>query len=155
MNTTTRIDLSPFFEAIEDIEYKNEGGCLMFCYVFYLWLKKEGHSLDSFTITQIGYDYKIQHNMDFLEGKQEAAASSAHFVWDYQGSRYDAEGLYRDKFFYYDSAPLPLFEDSIETFCLSALNNARWNPTFDRNRAIDIVQERLGLDLSLIKRFEE
>jgi hypothetical protein len=153
MKTKSRIDLEPFFGAIKDIEEKNAGGCLMFCYVFYLWLKKNGYPLDSFTITQIGWKNTIEHNMAFLKGERDTAMSSSHFVWDYEGARYDGECLYLGGYSYCDKAPLPLFEDSIENFCLSALNNASWNRDFDRNRAIDIVQERLGLDLSLIKRF--
>jgi hypothetical protein len=141
--------LQVFFDAVKEIPYKNWGGCLFFCYVFFLWLKKNNYSTSSFAIIQYDCydgDY-IRHNEDFIKGETDFARSSAHFTWKYDGGEYDACGTptYKTKEFAELKGLQTRYGSLVACFCENALINGSWNPDFNRNAAIDIVKKNLKL----------
>lgn len=149
-----KIDLDDFFNPIRHIEYKNHGGCLFFCYVFWKWLERNGYDTSSFKIKQYCYDgINIEHNLDWLEGDIDGAQSSSHFTFIYEGIEYDGNGEA-------DTEPYESYQKTVldglntnvcclvEEFCLSALNDAPWNDTFDREYAIKEVEGIFDIDLS-------
>jgi len=140
----TKRELKTFFDAVADIPYPNSGGCLFFCYVFWLWLKKKGYDRSSFTINQ--YDYNetvIKRNIAFIEKKQKNAGSSNHFTWSYNGQEYDAEGIPS-----YTPGHRHVFKlRCVKRFCENALINGSWNHMFDRNAAIKEVGTKLRISL--------
>lgn len=142
--------IEEFFDKIKDIPNRCSGGCLLFCYLFYLQFKN---------IEIVQYDYpdgiSIKRNIAFLNNERAQAYSSAHFTWIYQNQEYDANGVYnyqRDREWL--SVPqrivLPLNE-RLEEFCISALNHGSWNSMFYRKAAIAVIEERFGFDLSRIR----
>ena len=148
-------ELKGFFDAVEDIEFKNNGGCLFFCYVFFLWAQENcPEALESFDIVQYESDWSqaIGHNQRWLEGEEENAMSSYHFTWTYKDRELDSEGVV-DYSEYENcvSEHLELTGDStaIEMFCLSALNECSdWNWSFNRKEAKEKLEKRLGIDLN-------
>lgn len=149
-----KVDLDNFFNPISSIEYKNRGGCLFFCYCFWLWLKKNGYDTSSFQIKQYCYDgANIEHNLDWLEGDIDGAQSSSHFTFIYKGIEYDGDGEACIE--PYSDYPQKILDGLnanvcclVEDFCVSALNDAPWNDTFDRESAIERVESVLDIDLS-------
>lgn len=153
-----KIDLDLFFNPISHIENKNHGGCLLFCYVFWKWLKKNGYETSSFRIKQYCYDgVYIEHNLDWLEGDIDGAQSSSHFTFLYDGFEYDGDGeACLDPFSGYKKIVLDGLNTNvcclIDKFCVSALNEANWNDFFDREYAIGEIEKALGIDLSEINK---
>lgn len=151
------VDVKEFFNKICDIDDKNAGGCLFFCYLFFCWLRKNNYPTDSFEIIQMSSMFeedRIQENIEFINKQRESAVSSAHFAWRYNGEEYDSEGVLNHiRWERYTKATLPLFGDAnaIVALCENALTNGRWNSCFDRNATIPIVTERFGIDLSHLK----
>jgi hypothetical protein len=142
--------LKVFFDAVEEIQCKNLGGCLFFCYVFFLWLKKNNYNTDSFGIIQYdswGNQY-LRHNEAYIRGERSYARSSAHFTWLYEGTEYDSEGIYkgyRPKDFAELNGLQTKYGSLVVSFCESALINGNWNPDFQRNEAIDIIIEKFEI----------
>jgi len=145
--------LQVFFDAVKDIPKKNNGGCLFFCYIFFLWLKKNGYNTNSFSIIQYsaGWDKEcIVQNDAFIRGESDRATSSAHFTWLYNGAEYDAEGTptYRTNTFSELKGLQTRYGSLVKCFCENALQNGSWNPQFNRNAAIDIIKQRMKLPIS-------
>lgn len=151
ITTETRVDVEEFFTAIEDIEFKNHGGCLLFCYTFWLWLKSQGHETDTFAIFQHSYrDVEIEHNRNWIANKTGTPVSAFHFTWEYQGTRYDGTGEY-DVDAHVDGVKLDLIQSDVdltEEFCEKSLNDVwQWNDTFDRSYAAGVILNNLGICL--------
>lgn len=153
--------LKPFFDAISDIPFKNCGGCLFFCYVFWLWLKKNEIDTKSFEIIQYDCDSReaIQQNEAWISGAEKNASSSWHFTWLYNKKEYDAENPVGKRYSPRQHETSVVLDglntkylSLVEQFCLSALNESAWNTWFDREKAIEIIEERLGLDLSKVNK---
>ena len=150
--------LDPFFDAVAEIPNKNYGGCLVFCFLFYLWLKKNGMDTDSFEIKQYeaGYEYgHILNNMEWINGVEGDVLSSYHFTWFYEGVEYDAEGRIEDSECCVDDMYGEVLYglttrhvDLVKDFCLDALNAPQWNFVFDREAAHAVIMENLGIDLA-------
>lgn len=158
MNTKPTETISDFFDKILDIKDKNRGGCLFFCYLFWLWLKQQGLPTESFTIVQHNWgkgciEHNIQWINNLLNGNKntESPVSSWHFTWIYDGVKYDSDGEYDDKDSTLVSKELVGLNTNmcqlVEVFCEHALNKGSWNPSFDRNEAIEIIYERFGIDM--------
>jgi hypothetical protein len=153
VDSTNLIDVSPFFDAIYDIENKNRGGCLFFCYAFWKWLKKNGHSTESFQIVQYDYDKTpIMQNIQWINTNKGNPVSSNHFAWIYQGVEYDSEGIIKHKKNYlreilYGLNSPKLNVDLVEQFCVKALTKSCWNDEFDRKGVIDDLVYSLGVNL--------
>lgn len=143
-------DVNEFFDGISEIESKNHGGCLFFCYLFFLWLKKNNMPLKDFDIIQYHDFYdNIEHNLNWLYDKEGDPVSSYHFTWIYDGLEYDSDGEADDYSFIRYRECLELRdEEEIELFCANALKFGDWNPMFDRNEAIENVHHKFGIDLS-------
>ena len=158
LSTESRVDISPFFDAIIDIPDKNRGGCLFFCYAFWKWLKQNGYSTETFQIEQYDDDYSttnIENNLEWIEnnGANNNPISSHHFSWWYEGEQYDAEGAVDNTIYgHFDSEVLYGLNTSrcclVEEFCQKALIYSGWNCTFDRSDAIETLKEVLDIDLS-------
>lgn len=148
------VNVQEFFDKIKDINDKNAGGCLFFCYLFFCWLRKNNYPTDSFEIVQIALPYeedRIQQNIEFINKQRDSAVSSAHFAWRYNNEEYDSDGVLNHvRWDSYPKATLPLFGDTeaIISLCENALMNGRWNTWFKRNAAIQIISERFGIDFS-------
>ena len=147
-------ELSEFFDSVADIPNKNRGGCLFFCYVFWLWLIDNDMPLDSFDIIQYDYTHrpKLGQNMEWLCNGNLSPTSSYHFTWIYNGIEYDADGelcCFDDDGL--ECEALCIENDQIKDFCQHAINFAPWNDEFDREEAIYIIKDRLGLSLDDIE----
>jgi hypothetical protein len=136
-------ELEDFFQRIKDIPNKNNGGCLFFCYLFYLQF------CECEIVQYSGWDiYPIQHNLDFIEGRRNRAVSSSHFTWIYSGVEYDSDGPYDfKKDWYYDPDRMILPLVDIDDFCVNALRYGMWNPTFKRKNVIPLIYERFGISM--------
>ena len=155
-------NLSPFFEAIADIPEKNRGGCLYFCWVFWLWLKEQGMSTETFQIKQTsgpwGGQEPITHNLKWIDTQGNAnfpPRSSYHFTWLYEGKEYDAEGPHCEpNGVILSGLNSPVSEPMVDKFCIEALNKGSWNSYFDRDHAIDMVMvhPNLNLDTTAVRR---
>lgn len=147
--------LKPFFEAVKNIPCKNDGGCLLFCYCFWLWLKKNNIKTDSFQIVQYDHSskYNIETNLKWIDGEEEEAVSSYHYTWIYDGIEYDSEQIKPKCKVETNEVLLGLNTKNvclIDDFCENALNNGNWNSCFNRAKYIPIIEKSLGIDLSLI-----
>lgn len=146
-----------FFYVIKDVKNKNCGGCLLFAYSFYLWLKAKNFNTDSFKIGQIGSDYAINNNLNWIDGHFVYASSSYHFIFHYNGQWYDSEGAFciedikNPPYSSLSFCILDLNEDDlIDDFCCEALQFGYWNSKFDRQKYKPIIEDALGIDLSQI-----
>lgn len=149
----TKEQIDSFFEGIKEIPCKNWGGCLVFCYVFYLWLLKHGYNTSSFQIVQYdSWSNNIPKNQAFIRGETNEAVSSSHFSWIYNGVEYDSDGICT----WNRGAKAILnglntkYGDLVDSFCVTALTQGDWNTDFDRKDAAKVVKENLGIDLILI-----
>lgn len=153
------VKLDPFFDAIEPIRYKNNGGCLFFAYCFWKWLKENGHPTESFEIVQYDWSDKlaIKRNLRFIEGSENVPSSSYHFTWLYtidgEELEYDAEGVYYPGLNAREvlTGLNTKFVSLVDEFCIKALNESDWNSRFNREEAIEIVESSLLIDLSEIE----
>jgi len=143
--------LKKFFEQIDDIPNRGLGGCLWFCYIFLLTLKKEGLSTNSFHLVQ--YDYaggvSTEKNISFLNGKSDTPQSSYHFTFMYEGKEYDCNGVVtpsRKIGWAVNRTVLPIssYEQAV-MFCQTALKYGAWNDRFDKDRWIPVLEERFGM----------
>ncbi len=156
-------EITEFFTAIEEIDHKNRGGCLLFCYAFFLWLKSRGHDLHDFTIYHVAgnWGYLINTNIDFLDGRQTEPTSGWHFVWKYNGEIFDSCGRY---FLSYDDVNLfpenkafshfGTRETAIANFCIAALNKHEWNTRFHRPQGMDIAESNLMIEFAGVDRWD-
>lgn len=146
-------ELKVFFDGVRPIECKNQGGCLFFCYTFYLWLEKNGYDDSSYSIIQYCADWEdtIPQNEAFVKGAKKEAASANHFTWMYDGKEYDANGLLAKS-----NDPLPcdwkhhkfdelMKKHFVEKFCINALHNGTWNEMFNRNSAMKTIKDTFGI----------
>lgn len=148
--------LIPFFEGVEDIPFKNDGGCLFFTYSFWLWVKENNYPTESFQIVQ--YDHedkrKIKHNLQFINGDRGNPVASYHFSWIYDEEEYDADGRHVGSDYLSREILKGLnerYSPVVDEFCLKALNRGGWNSTFKRKSAIEIVESNLLIDLSGVR----
>lgn len=149
-----KTDVQEFFDAIYPIKDKNSGGCLFFCYAFFLWLKKNKLPLNDFQIKQYSREeYKIENNKGYHNGN--TPVSSAHFTWIYDGKEYDSIGAATRKSFTFDKLSFyksdildTVTHDIVESFCIDALSINQWNDAFERIPAVDHIRKTLGLELS-------
>lgn len=143
--------LDKFFDELVDIPDKNYGGCLFFCYVFWLWLLENNLPTESFQILQHDYSERSAlHNLEWINGNRSInAGSSSHFTWMYEGVEYDAEGEYTRNDDYDEIVELAGLNTAhcnlVGEFCINALTYGEWNCDFDRRGAISIVEDRLGV----------
>lgn len=143
----SNLNLEKFFSGIENIPFKNDGGCLFFCYAFkrYMEIRED---ISSFRIIQ--YDWlgsRLQHNLSW---PKNTAISSYHFTWLWHGVEYDADGFYYGEgITFRDTLPIP--HDKINEFCEEALTESEWNKTFNRMKAIHHIRYTLNLDLDHIR----
>lgn len=149
-----KADLSDFFSAVEDIKFKNCGGCLYFCYVFYKWLKQNDMDTSDFQIIQYSkYSDEVEANLEWIN-YEEGASSAYHFTWVYDGIEMDAEGELSyepDVEHRVELGGLNTpYCDVVEAFCEDALINGSWNFMFDRNEAIKIVKKTLGINTKTV-----
>lgn len=150
-------NLKPFFKGIKEIPCKNNGGCLLFAYTFWKYLKKNNLPTESFDIVQYASSYEnaIEHNIKWInkDNDIEHPMSSFHFTWLYEGIEYDGEGKVGDE---YKSMKRKILHglngmtNLVDEFCVQALNKSSWNSMFDRPSAIKIIEEKLGIDLDEI-----
>lgn len=159
LSTESKVDISPFFDAITDIPDKNRGGCLFFCYAFWKWLKKHGHETETFQISQYDENQRadIDSNLEWINGNADNPTSSYHFSWWYQDNHYDAEGAVDDSIYSdLDSEVLYGLNTSrcclVEEFCREALLYSGWNDRFCRKLAIHTIKETLDIDLGDVMR---
>ena len=152
------VNVSPFFGKIENIPNKNLGGCLFFCYLFWLWLKENDLPTDSFSIFQ--YDFEdgdsINQNLDWILGDTDEAGSSAHFAWKYEGIEYDSDGIRPEGGWnnYEATELLGLNHETgslVEEFCLNAMLYGGWNYTFDLPEALKTLGPMFDTDISKVK----
>lgn len=147
--------LKEFFDSIAHIQNKNAGGCLFFCYVFWLWLKKKGLPTESFQIMQYGYsknDSSLIRNIEWTRGNNNRPGSGAHFTWLYQGTEYDGTGVINtDRWAHYYRRRLPYLNTKrikkVEEFCQNALSNGSWNRRFNRAKAKLWIKWKLGIEV--------
>ena len=139
--------LDEFFDGVNEIPYKNNGGCLFFCYVFLLWATKKEIDLTTFRIVQyeLSGTSNIKNNQKFFEGLTTKANSSTHFTWIFENTEYDGYGKSPKQ--YYNNWVFNQSPETLEKFCINALVHGTWNNQFDRDEAINIVEENLGLKL--------
>lgn len=140
-----------FFDAVADIDAKNNGGCLFFCYAFLLWAKQEGIDLSTFRIKQYAVFDEIEHNTKFFNGEVGSAKSSWHFTWLINDVEYDGNGPtppVHIKKFHIFSGDI----NKLENFCINALENGSWNHDFCRVHAIDVIRDNLNINIKLKKR---
>lgn len=151
--------LDKFFEDIKGIPSKNAGGCLLFCYLFWLWLKKNGFDTSTYNIIQIDWDDKtyLEHNKNWIKNKEGNPQSSLHFFWSYEGKTYDADGPYDVSKRLYGSHDVLVGLNTpdcelVSEFCVKALNNGGWNPIFNRNASIEEIKEIFDINLDQVKK---
>jgi hypothetical protein len=136
-------NLDHFFRGVEDIPSKNSGGCLFFCYVFWLWLKDNDMPTESFAINQ--YDTQrmdaLQHNLAWIESQNGKPTAAYHFTWNYEGGEYDADGEFDIDSMFDDVTPTELsglvgpWGNLVDEFCMNALKFSGWNYMFNFEEA--------------------
>lgn len=119
-------------------------------YAFYLYLKKEGMDTSDFQIVQYDYSDKIYTNinLNWINNQEGNPASSSHFSWIYNGIESDSEGKVKGQFLVFDRTVLYGLNsrfDLIPEFCNKALSfDCRWNPTFNRQDANEVLLREFG-----------
>lgn len=151
-------EIQRFFDGIEEIEDKNCGGCLFFCYAFYRFLIENNMETDTFQIKQYNYEkWNIEHNLEWIEGNNDDdPVSSNHFTFLYKENEYDGEGLVKkNTFSHYRNSEILYGLNGVinivEHFCKECLIKSGWNDIFDREYAIEKIKENLDLDLSDVR----
>lgn len=153
----TKDQIKAFYKGISPIENRNQGGCLFFCYTFYLWLEKNGYNDSSYSII----DYcnpddpeegdSIGNNEAFIEGKNKKAVSATHFTWMYNGQEYDSNGVVLERYkpddWKHHQFDELMKKHMVDKFCINALHNGSWNTTFQRAGAMKTIKEKLGIDI--------
>ncbi len=150
--------LKHFFGTIKPIEYKNNGGCLFFCYVFWKYLKKHNLPYNTYQIVQYELgDSNTKRNIQFINGEVDTADSSRHFTWLYEGKEYDGNGETKagNSAYGTDGNRTVLnglqndYENLVDKFCVNALTHGDWNSMFNRKQAIKRIEKTLELELGL------
>lgn len=150
----SKVEIQGFLDSIKEISYKNEGGCLFFCYAFWLWLKKNKFNTLSFGIIQheIWGSSSTKQNEKFIKGETDIATSSSHFVWTYNGIQYDAESVDPSSFNGATVTELKGLQNRygslVKEFCENSLKHGCWNPMFNRKEAVKIVRKNLKLNMN-------
>ncbi len=146
-NVATVEQIAEFHQSIEDIPFKNMGGCLFFCYLFYKWLIKNNFDLRSFDIVQYSYGtYEIVTNQEFIKGNHDVTASSYHFTWMYNGFEYDScgelnKGTVEGKKRVVLEGLQTRYGSLVIEFCETALSQSSWNVRFNRYNAVKHVRK--------------
>jgi hypothetical protein len=143
--------LDDFFDGCSEIVDKNYGGCLFFCHVFWRWGIKNGLDMSSFDIVQYDWSDKfaIANNLKWIEGQTGIPMSSNHYTWLYEGIEYDGDGISTK-----GSGTRAILKGLngcvplVDEFCVKALTLSSWNPRFDRNSAIVVIQDELGVGMN-------
>lgn len=150
----TKDQIKAFYKGIESIPRRNCGGCLFFCYTFYLWLEKNGYDDSSYSIIQYCSPWDgdtIPQNEAFISGKNKQAASANHFTWMYNGKQYDADGPFTrgnpPSDWHHHQFDELMKKHLVEKFCINALHNGEWNEEFKRANAMKVVKEKLGITI--------
>lgn len=140
-----------FFDAIDDIPFKNYGGCLFFCYVFWLWAKLNHRDLSDYDIIQYDNNYsRVEKNIAFIKGLRKKAFEANHFSWIHNDREFDSDGIVTPCYTIIKER-LRIPNHKVQVFCENALMNGSWNNKFNRNNAIDTVCDRLNINLCHLK----
>jgi hypothetical protein len=145
--------MNEFYDAVHDISYKNQGGCLFFCYVYLLMLEKYNLSTKRFHIVQYSYEkYEIEQNRNWINNGEYYPTSSFHFSWVHNGLEMDSETQGNENIMKCNKRGTLRGDSKIlKEFMEMALSYYDdWNRVFQRDEAIQILEERLGLDLSKV-----
>lgn len=137
-------------EFLNTIEYINEGGCGFSAYAIYLWLKKENKLPEDFEIVYLYWnkqDYK--YNQRFISGEESTATSCTHACIYMNKKYFDSEGSVDiDDTFY--RAIMSITPSIIDIFMQSSLEDEYiWNPRFDREYYVPIIEEKLGINFNI------
>lgn len=147
MKTTFKQTIN-FLSKIDTISC---GGCGVAALTLYHAAKKEGKEPKIYFIYSNWDDESIKTNEAFIEGKKKKATSCFHIVLKIGRRYYDGEGVVDiSKYSYHKiiETPLIVLESAI-------CNKGVWNPTFDREKYIPMIEDFIGIKLvkkSLIKR---
>lgn len=144
--------LDLFFETIKPIPSKDCGGCLIFCYAFFLFLHRNKLSTKSFKIIQYDYNGRAwtRSNLRFIYGGRNRPQSSYHFTFVYDGVEYDCEGRFdKNRVSSLERTILP-FPDrkALVRFCVNSIKYSNWNWTFRREKWMPIVNKYLGISMT-------
>jgi hypothetical protein len=119
----------------------NSGGCAISAIAMLLWLKRHNPSTDVNVVYL--YDCKRDYNINnkFINGKSSDVRACSHAVLYVDGNYIDCNGTVNVLNYGYKHT----FDTvSLAVNTLKALN---WNPMFDRNSYLPIIEERLDIDI--------
>lgn len=142
-------ELEDFYAKIKDIPDKGFGGCLLFCYAFFMFLRKNKISAKSFKIVQYAHGKSaIISNLKFLNSDANHPVASYHFTFKYLGKEYDCNGIVKGAPNRVVSKTLPIKKfGMMRVFCKTAMLYGNWNKTFNRNKWQPVIEQRLGIKL--------
>lgn len=139
--------------VLANIENINYGGCGIAVYAIYLYLKRHNKLPKDFQVVTL---YKKEwfseedpeeyvQNYNFVQGNANEAKPCHHFAFMVNGKIMDSNKEIELKSY---SNVLIIPADKTESFLQSAINSYGWNPDFEREVQIPIIESKLKIKLS-------
>lgn len=142
-------NLSKIRKIISEIDSINRGGCGIAAYAVYLYLKEKDILPKSFRIVTLHCTDmdNAAHNNRFIIGQEKNGVSANHIGFMIDNIIMDCKKII-DLTEYRSVVVIP--RNKIVEYLISALTTSLdWNPSFNRNRQIPIIEKKLKIKLEL------
>jgi hypothetical protein len=128
LNYNEKLLIYKFLNVIEKCTTINAGGCLWAIYIFVLYCKDNNIDLKNIKIKQYDEDsLKIETNLKFSLNQSKKSYPVAHFSFLYKNIEFNSGGFEKKK-----HLKVMILEPlDIEYFCISTLENGKWNERFN------------------------
>jgi hypothetical protein len=147
------ITINDVFAYLAWIPYINLGGCGISALAIYRWLEKENllikNPISKGQNTRFVFLYEgngkhiFDNNKEAIKDINTEPIAPNHAVLFHDGNYIDVDGII-------DVSTYKWMQNiSNEDFIIRANNTVDyWNPSFDRNKYLRLIEKRLGIDLS-------
>jgi len=134
-------ELTEKLNEINEIDYVNCGGCAIVAYGLQKYIKDNHPNMNP----QIMYLFNRYDNECYENVKNNRNDSSCHVVVKVGDTYIDSEGVHVPSELKHTWSIINELQVPRE-FALLSINEAIWNPAFDRKEGIPKIKEILGLD---------
>jgi hypothetical protein len=142
--------LSTVLRRLNEIPHINQGGCGISALAIYRWCKAHRVKVNERPFVIITSDIEeVNHNNPLIQnGEINNNLAYLHIVIDIGGKLHDStgdedednQGNFRSWYLRCE----PINEQQL----IELINESSWNPWFDRDPYVRVIENRLGIDLS-------